>query len=161
MKGINFKLHRMSDFLNYPEMIDNAMREVVIQALEHVSKHGLKNDHHFYITFFTKAFGVQMPHKMLEQFPEQITIVLQHQFQDLVVDKNKFSVILLFGGIPEKIIVPFKAITNFSDPSEKFTLEFTAMEHLDFEDIDDAPAKNIENTDNVIALDRFRDKNKK
>lgn len=142
-------------------MIDNAMRTVVIQALEHVSKHGLKDDHHFYITFLTKAFGVQMPHKMLEQFPEQITIVLQHQFQDLTIEKNKFSVILLFGGIPEKITVPFKAITNFSDPSEKFTLEFTAAEHLDLEEIKDAPVKSVDTTNNVITLDRFRDKNKK
>ncbi len=151
----------MKDFLNYPLLIDNAMRGVVATALEHVTKHGLEGDHHFYITFATKAFGVQMPAKMIEQFPDQITIVLQHQFQDLIVEKNKFSVILLFGGIPEKIVVPFKAIISFSDPSDEFTLEFTEQEYKQSQDTSKASAEVIDSTDNIIALDKFRDKNKK
>ncbi len=150
----------MKDFFNYPEMIDNAMREVVAKVLDNVSKHGLKGDHHFYITFSTQTFGVQMPEKMIAQFPEQITIVLQHQFQDLIVEKNKFSVILLFGGIPTKIVVPFKAILNFSDPSEEFTLEFQTIESVEFEQAE-IPALKLSEADNVIALDKFRDKNKK
>lgn len=154
----------MKKFLNYPNLIDNAMRGVVAQALEHVAKHGLKDDHHFYISFSTKAFGVQMPEKVREKYPDELTIVLQHQFQDLVVDKNKFSVVLLFGGIPEKLVVPFKALTRFTDPSENFILEFSGLDLVDLDE--HTPLQQIETNNkaelaNVIPLDRFRDKNKK
>lgn len=154
----------MESFLNYPNMIDTAMRGVVMSALEHVSKHGLKDEHHFYISFSTTAFGVQMPEKVREKYPDELTIVLQHQFQDLVVEKNKFSVVLLFGGIPEKLVVPFKALTRFTDPSENFVLEFSSLDRLDLQDpisLSQIETNNKTELANVIPLDRFRDKNKK
>ncbi len=154
----------MKDLINYPLLIDNAMRGVVATTLEHVAKYGLKDERHFYISFSTNAFGVQMPDKVRHQYPEEITIVLQHQFQDLTVDQNKFSVVLLFGGIPEKLVVPFKALTRFTDPSENFALEFSGLDQVNLEqhlELTQIEKKDTQEFANVITLDSFRNKNKK
>lgn len=154
----------MKEFINYPSLIEDAMRRVVAQTLEHTAKYGLKNDRHFYISFATNAFGVEMPEKTRQQYPKEITIVLQHQFHDLIVDKNKFSVVLLFGGIPEKIVVPFTALTKFTDPSEDFTLEFSTIDQMNSDkntEITSSETSNEHALADVITLDSFRNKNKK
>ncbi len=86
--------------------------------------HGLPGEHHFFITFVSKAEGVKLSSRLLAQYPEEMTIILQHQFWDLTVLEDRFEVGLSFGGIPERLMVPFSAIKSFLDPSVKFGLQF-------------------------------------
>jgi len=105
-------------------MVESALRGVVRAALEHVAAHGLPGDHHFYITFRTQAPGVEMPPFLRERYPEEITIVLQHQFWDLKVGGDAFGVSLSFDNRIAQLTVPFAALTAFVDPSVKFGLQF-------------------------------------
>lgn len=149
----------MTDQLNYPKIIDDAMRNAVSQILSHVEQNGLQGGHHFYISFATKMFGVTISENIKKDYPEEITIVLQHQFENLKVEKTRFSVSLMFGGVIEKLVIPFKAITAFSDPSVKFTIEFTSHDPIHISE-EESCADDSEDS-NVITLDKFRDKNKK
>jgi hypothetical protein len=112
------------DTIDYPGLIDSAMRNVVREALIHVDKFGLPGDHHFFISFQTNYPGVSISPQLKSRYPEEITIVVQHQFWDLKIDKQKFSIMLSFNNIPEKLVVPFDALTAFADPSIKFGLQF-------------------------------------
>ncbi len=114
--------------LRYDEMVENALRGVVAQALNHVVKFGLHGDHHFYITFNTDFPGVAIPVRLKERYPEEITIVLQHQFWDLFVGEEHFEVTLSFDKKGERLIVPFAAVSAFADPSVKFGLQFQVEE---------------------------------
>ena len=105
-------------------MIDNAMRSVVRTAIEQASEHGLPGDHHFFISFLTNHPGVDISPMLKERYPEEMTIVVQHQYWDLKVDDEKFSLMLSFNNVPEKLVVPFAALTAFADPSIKFGLQF-------------------------------------
>ena len=96
--------------------------------LARASREGLPGDHHFYVTFKTHAPGVQLSSRMKAQYPDEITIVLQHQFWDLSVNERQFEVGLSFSNIPERLIVPFSALTGFHDPIAPFTLKFEAVE---------------------------------
>src|SRR5487761_2307901 len=115
----------MTDHFRYDLLTQQALRGVVRSVLiEAVKKKGLPGDHHFYISFDTTAEGVRMSERLRVQYPEQMTIILQHQFWDLVVNERSFEVGLSFGGIPEKLGIPFDAITGFFDPSVQFGLQF-------------------------------------
>jgi len=112
------------DHIRYDILAQEALRGVVRTVLDDTAKHGLPGDHHFYITFDTRAEGVRVPPRVFAQFPEEMTIVLQHQFWDLVVKEESFEVGISFGGIAERLVVPFAAIKGFADPSVQFILKF-------------------------------------
>jgi hypothetical protein len=114
----------MADQIRYDLLTQQALRGVVRSVLADAAKKGLPGDHHFYITFDTKADGVRISDRLRAQYPEEMTIILQHQFWDLMVDETRFDVGLSFGGIPEKLSVPFAAINGFFDPSVQFGLQF-------------------------------------
>lgn len=110
--------------LPYQEWIDQALRDVIRQALLHAYEFGLPQQHHFYITFRTGAEGVEVSPRLKAQHPEEMTIVLQHQFWDLVVEEDAFSVTLKFAGKRDRLRVPFRAMTAFADPAVNFGLQF-------------------------------------
>ena len=118
----------MTDHIRYDVLARDAMRGVLRRVLEDAAKRGLPGDHHFYITFLTRADGVKLSTRLLQQYPEEMTIILQHQFWDLLVTEDRFEVGLSFGGIPEKLVVPFAAIKSFLDPSVQFGLQFETSE---------------------------------
>jgi hypothetical protein len=105
-------------------MVEAALRGVVREALARTAANGLPGAHHFYITFRTRAPGVAIPDYLLQQYPEEMTVVLEHQFWDLEVAEEQFGVTLSFANRPERLTVPFAAITAFADPSVKFGLQF-------------------------------------
>jgi uncharacterized protein len=112
------------DHIRYDILAQEALRGVVQKVLVDVAKNGLPGEHHFYISFDTRADGVRLSPRMLAQYPEEITVVLQHQFWDLVVTEEGFEVGMSFGGIPERLNVPFAAVKGFFDPSVQFGLQF-------------------------------------
>jgi len=114
----------MPDQIRYDLLTQKALRGVVRAVLSDAAKKGLPGDHHFYIGFDTHAPGVRLSERLRTQYPEQMTIILQHQYWDLTVSENGFEVGLSFGGIPEKLTVPFDAINSFFDPSVQFGLQF-------------------------------------
>ena len=114
----------MADHIRYDLLTQQALRGVVRNVLTEAAKKGMPGDHHFYISFDTTAEGVRMSERLRVQYPEQMTIILQHQFWDLVVKERGFEVGLSFGGIPEKLSIPFEAINGFFDPSVQFGLQF-------------------------------------
>lgn len=116
---------RMSkDWLRYDRMVEDALRGVVRRALNEVSASGLPGDHHFYLTFRTGEQGVQIAPALKAQYPKEMTIVLQHQFWGLEVNQEGFAVTLSFGGKHERLVVPYRSIVSFADPSVKFGLQF-------------------------------------
>jgi hypothetical protein len=148
---------------NYDEMVQEALKGVVREALNHTSKEGVPGSHHFYITFQTNRPDVIIPESLRERHPEEITIVLQHQFWDLKVDEHKFEVSLSFNDSIEKIVVPFGALISFLDPSVKFGLQFSPLEPVIEEKKGRSKSKDKNTTDNsgvgkVITLDAFRKK---
>jgi len=114
----------MPDQIRYDLLTQKALRSVVRSVLTDAAKKGLPGDHHFYIGFDTHAPGVKLSERLRTQYPEQMTIILQHQYWDLSVSETGFEVGLSFGGIPEKLTVPFEAINSFFDPSVQFGLQF-------------------------------------
>jgi hypothetical protein len=113
-----------TDHIRYDILAQDALRGMVRTVLEDIAKGGLPGEHHFYITFNTGADGVRVSQRMRAQYPQDMTIVLQHQFWDLKVTEDEFEVGLSFGGVPERLVVPFAAITAFADPSVQFALQF-------------------------------------
>ncbi|MEP9402710.1 SspB family protein [Sphingomonas silueang] len=149
----------------YDEIVQEALRAVVGRVLGQVSASGaLPGEHHFYITFKTQAPGVDIPRRLVERFPDEMTIVIQHRFWDLVVDATRFSVGLSFGGIPSTLVIPYSAITGFHDPAVNFELRFQASDDIgnDPEPHDppenDAPITTSEDGSNVVAVDFKRKK---
>jgi len=114
----------MADHIRYDLLTQQALRGVVRAVLADTAKKGLPGDHHFYISFETQAEGVRLSDRLRAQYPEDMTIILQHQFWDLAVTESGFEVGMSFGGIPEKLYVPFAAVTGFFDPSVQFGLQF-------------------------------------
>jgi hypothetical protein len=112
------------DHFRYDKMVEAALRGVVRQALARAARDGLPGAHHFYIGLRTAAAGVVLPDPLKAKFPEEMTIVLQHQFWGLEVGDESFSVTLSFGGRPERLTVPFAAVASFADPSVQFGLQF-------------------------------------
>ncbi len=113
-----------TDHIRYDVLARDALRGVLRQVLSDVAAHGLPGEHHFFITFLSRAEGVKLSPRLLAQYPEEMTVVLQHQFWDLVVTEDRFEVGLSFGGVAERLVVPFSAIKSFFDPSVKFGLQF-------------------------------------
>lgn len=168
----------ISDSLPYDQWIEDALRGVVHQALLHTSVHGLPGDHHFYLTFRTGAEGVRIAPELRAEHPDEMTIVLQHQFWDLEVDDEAFRVSLNFHGRPQRLHVPFSALTAFGDPSVNFGMQLKtvgvgAAEQEEASE-QDAPPADAESdaaaaeandagqpeseTGEVVALDAFRKK---
>ena len=114
----------MPDHIRYDLLTQQALRGVVRAVLADAAKKGLPGDHHFYIAFDTNAEGVRMPDRLRAQYPEEMTIILQHQFWDLKVGDDAFEVGLSFGGVPASLHVPFEAVKGFFDPSVQFGLQF-------------------------------------
>jgi hypothetical protein len=114
----------MPDHIRYDLLTQQALRGVVRSVLTDTAKKGLPGDHHFYISFDTKADGVHMSDRLRAQYPDEMTIILQHQFWDLKVSEDEFEVGLSFGGVPERLTVPYEAINGFFDPSVQFGLQF-------------------------------------
>jgi uncharacterized protein len=117
-----------TDHIRYDLLAQEALRGVVRRVLADVAKKGLPGEHHFYVTFDTRAGGVKMSPRLVAQHPEEMTIILQHQFWDLVVTDRAFEVGLSFNRIPERLTVPFEAIKGFFDPSVQFGLQFETAE---------------------------------
>jgi hypothetical protein len=113
-----------TDHIRYDLLAREALRGVVRTVLRDAAKVGLPGNHHFYISFDTRADGVRLSSRMLAQYPEEMTVVLQHQFWDLLVTEDGFEVGVSFSGIPERLAVPFAAIKAFFDPSVQFGLQF-------------------------------------
>jgi hypothetical protein len=116
------------DSLRYDQMVEDALRGVVRAALEHTLEHGLPGDHHFYLTFRTQAPGVVLPDFLRERYPEEMTIIVQHQFWDLTVGEDAFGISLSFENQLAELNVPYAALSAFVDPSVKFGLQFNAAE---------------------------------
>ncbi|HEY8267682.1 MAG TPA: ClpXP protease specificity-enhancing factor SspB [Xanthobacteraceae bacterium] len=114
----------MADLIRYDLLAQDALRGVVRKVLTDVAREGLKGDHHFYVAFDTRAPGVRISDRLHAKYPEEMTIVLQHQFWDLTVTEQTFEVGVSFGGTPERLLVPFTAIKGFFDPSVQFGLQF-------------------------------------
>jgi hypothetical protein len=167
-----------TDHIRYDVLARDALRGVLRRVLSDAGQHGLPGEHHFFITFLSKADGVKLSPRLLAQYPEEMTIILQHQFWDLVVHEDSFEVGLSFGSVPEKLVVPFAAITAFLDPSVQFGLKFeppatastaaapptpaaapeaakeAAKADAEPADLEKKPADGAE----VVRLDRFRKK---
>ncbi|MCZ8258838.1 MAG: ClpXP protease specificity-enhancing factor SspB [Beijerinckiaceae bacterium] len=116
------------DLIRYDVMVQEALLGVVRKVLQDAAKAGLPGEHHFYITFRSQAPGVRLSTRLREKYPEEMTIVLQHQFWDLIVGDHSFEVGLSFGGVPERLLVPYEALTGFYDPSVQFGLKFSPDE---------------------------------
>lgn len=112
------------DQIRYDILTQDALRGVVRKVLSEVSRTGLPGEHHFFITFATHAPGVRVSSRLLARYPEDMTIVLQHQYWDLAVNEHGFEVGLSFNGIPERLVVPFTAVKIFQDPSVPFGVQF-------------------------------------
>jgi hypothetical protein len=117
-----------TDHIRYDVLARDALRGVLRRVLADAAEHGLPGEHHFFITFLSTAEGVKLSPRLLAQYPEEMTVILQHQFWDLVVTDDRFEVGLSFGGIPERLVVPFNAIKSFFDPSVQFGLQFEAAD---------------------------------
>lgn len=117
------------DEMRYEALAQDALRGVIRAALERAATpEGIPGAHHFYITFKTRAPGVTVPPDVVDRYPDEMTVVLQHQYWDLTIDERQFSVMLKFGGLPKLLVVPFNAVTRFYDPSVQFLLQFEAPE---------------------------------
>jgi hypothetical protein len=157
------------DGLDYELLVDNALRTVVHDALKIVSKHGLPEGHHFYITFRTDHPGVDVDTALRAQYPGEMAVVLQHQFSGLVVQPDFFQVTLSFSAVPRTLVVPFAAVTSFADPDAKFALQFQSPPGLPDaiadraqSEPDDGPEPDAETAKdddgNIVTLDAFRKK---
>jgi hypothetical protein len=159
------------DQFHYEKMVETALRGVAREALRHAARDGLRGGHHFYVSFRTGAPGVVVPPQLLAKYPEEMTIVLQHQFWGLEVGDDAFSVTLSFSNRMERLTVPFAAITTFADPSVKFGLQFQAPAQAEPEPklpaappaalpVADNPAPQASQSDRpaaeIVTLDRFR-----
>lgn len=156
------------DLIGYAKLTQIALRGVVRDALR-MSINGLPGDHHFYISFKTGAKGVQIANYLAAKYPDEMTIVLQLQYENLEVSEDKFAITLHFGGVPQRIVIPFAAITRFYDPHARFALPFDVVDDLSAEpdenldEIDELEAE-VEETNatpknaGVVSLDAFRKK---
>jgi len=131
------------DLIRYDLLAQEALRGLVKKVLADAAKYGLPGEHHFFVTFETDYPGVKIPNRLREKFPETMTIALQHQFRDLQAHDKEFEVGLSFGGVPERLRIPYGAIREFVDPSVKFGLQFETLDTTT-EDGVAAPAANAE-----------------
>lgn len=161
------------DSLDYSLWIDDAMRVIVKRALEHARDEGLPGKHHFFISFLTYHDGVELSEALRSRYPDEMTVVLQHQFFNLTVSEDGFAVELSFDGARERLYVPFSSIVAFADPSVKFGLQFRQPSRDETDGGGNnggggkksAKREQSENTpiinagENVISLDKYRNNN--
>ncbi len=153
--------------LPYEAWTQTALRQVAVRAIAHAAEHGLPGQHHFYITFRTDHPGVVIPPRLRAQYPQEMTIVLQHQFWDLKMDEEAglISVGLTFGGTPASLVIPLEALTAFADPAVRFGLGFQPVmsegetepeEAAPTEGASEPPAAAADEAPQVVSLDAFR-----
>ncbi len=158
---------RPDSLLPYDEWTEAALRQVMVRALAHAAEHGLPGGHHFYVTFRTDHPNTVIPKRLLAQYPQEMTIVLQHQFWDLKLDEaaGEFSVGLSFGGVPSTLHIPLDAVTAFADPEVRFGINFhPRMPAEEPAAADETPPPAAEapaapppqETPQVVSLDAFR-----
>ena len=140
------------DILRYDLMVERALRAVVRDALNVAADEGLPGDHHFYITFRTDSPGVEISEALRTRYPEEMTIVVQHQFWDLAVADDYFAVTLSFSGRPERLVVPYESISAFADPAVRFGLQFDSL----FSPSDDE-GEEEEDAADLLAPDELQD----
>jgi hypothetical protein len=153
---------RPESLLPYDEWTEEALRHVVVSALERAAQSGLPGEHHFYLTFRTDHPQATIPARLRAQYPQEMTIILQHQFWDLKVEGDRFSVGLSFGGVPTTLVIPFAALTAFADPHVRYGLRFRVPsvppQPAKVESL--APAASVvageEEAPQVVSLDAFR-----
>lgn len=164
-------IQAMDDEINYTKMVEKALLDVVRGALRHAAENGLPGEQHFYITFKTRYPGVSVPAHLAERYKDEMTIVLQHQFWNVVVTSDYFTVDLSFNHKRETLKIPFEALTAFADPSVQFGLQFSTSpseeeaasrddgqeENGDKQPIGET-AKEAEKQGEIITLDAFRKK---
>ncbi len=146
------------DGFNYEEMVQEGLRNVIRDALQSAATDGLPGAHHFYIAFKTDYPGVQLADYLRERHPEEMTIVIQHQYWGLEVDEDGFYITLSFSESQERIYIPFHALVSFMDPYAKFGLQFTPPPFIEGEEVLSVESPLTENGDNIITLDKFRKK---
>ena len=146
--------------INYDKLIERSLKNVVIEALKIAADEGLPGDHHFYITFKTDHPQARLSAQLLNQYPHDMTIVLQHQFANLMISEHYFEVDLSFSGILQTLRIPFDAITYFADPSAKFGLSFNSEESVEKqqEDRELPELKKAAGSATVVSIDAFRKK---
>ena len=159
---------RPDSLLPYEQWTEQALRQVVVRALSDVATNGLPGEHHFYITFRTDHPGVAIPNRLRAQYPQEMTIVLQHQFWDLHVDEAAavIGVALSFGGVPATLRIPLDALVAFADPAVRYGLRFTPNLESVVPALEDAPADDDAEPappadeapvePQVVSLDAFR-----
>ena len=148
----------MSNGLDYGSMMHRAMRGLIKEVLEQVADSGLPGEHHFFITFDTGHPDVQLAQWLHDRYPEDMTVVVQHWFDDLRVLMDGFHITLNFGDAPEPMYIPYDAIITFVDPSVEFGLRFETNDIDDDEDeaeLDDTPTETKGDAE-VVSLDQFR-----
>ena len=151
--------------INYDKLIEKSLKNVVVEALKIAERQGLPGEHHFYITFKTDHPQTNISAQLKNQYPEEMTIVLQHQFSNLSVGSTSFSVDLSFGGVLQTLTIPFDAITYFADPHAKFGLSFNLSDETLNKDLDTAETfeeekenKKVSGSATAISIDAFRKK---
>jgi hypothetical protein len=149
--------------LPYGDWAQEAMRQVVLSAIRHVASEGLPGGHHFYITFKTGYPGVVIPERLRAQYPEEMTIVLQHQFHSLSTTADSITVGLSFSGVPALLTIPLAAISAFADPAVQFVLNFEVaspelgpVPEIPAPEGDDVPSREPTGPAAVVSLDAFR-----
>ena len=153
----------MADEIDYGNLMHNAMRSLIQDVLTEVKNNGLPGEHHFFITFDTNHAGVEMASWLKDRYPTEITVVMQHWYDDLEVRDDGFSVTLNFGDTPEHLVIPYEAILTFVDPSVEFGLRFETNEEDEDTDEQKPTVSKESNKDNtkketgqVVSLDNFR-----
>ena len=153
----------MADEIDYGNLMHNAMRSLIQDVLAEVKNNGLPGEHHFFITFDTNHTEVEMAPWLKERYPTEITVVMQHWYDDLEVRDDGFSVTLNFGDTPEHLVIPYESILTFVDPSVEFGLRFEISEDEDnskepavFNSDETKTAKTEKETGQIVSLDSFR-----
>jgi uncharacterized protein len=166
------------DLIRYDVLVQEALRSVVKKVLAEVAQAGLPGEHHFFVTFSTRYPGVRISQRLLDEYPSEMTVVLQHQFWDLTVTDSAFGVGLSFKGVPETLYVPFRAVSSFVDPHAGFQVKFdttpdqivleaaegeplldTDLPPVEVDEAQEAQTEPEPGTADVVSLDAFRKKN--
>ena len=156
----------MANTIDYGKMMHNAMRGLMADLLRKIAKDGLPGEHHFFICFDTNHVGVDIADWLRERYPDEMTIVIQHWFDNLTVLDDRFSITLNFNDVPEPLVVPYDAIKTFVDPSVEFGLRFEEEDETYLEEVPESPMIMIEEDEEideepkkeaeVVSLDSFR-----
>jgi len=153
----------MTSGFNYSNLMQQAFRNVMVDVISDVAENGLPGDHHFYITLNMTHPGVVTPAWMKEEYPEELTIVIQHEYWNLAVIGDRFSIDLSFRDKPCTILAPFDSVLTFADPSQEFGMKFEAIEMdesiTEVEDETEEETTEMGEPAEVVSLDAFRNKN--